>query len=151
MDIKRIIGVVEELAKPIVDSFGLELFDVEFVKENNEWFLRIFIDSEDGITIDDCTNVSRKLSDKLDELDPINVSYYLEVSSPGINRPLKTERDFERYIDHKIKVKLYEAVNGKKVLKGVLKSFSDGKLILACDDKEFEIDKNKIALANLDD
>ncbi|KRQ86987.1 Ribosome maturation factor RimP [Caloramator mitchellensis] len=151
MDNKKIIEIVEKLARPIAESFGLEVVDVQFVKENNEWFLRVFIDKEEGITIDDCTNVSRRLSDKLDEIDPISVSYYLEVSSPGINRPLKNDKDFKRFINHNIKIKLFEAINGKKVLKGLLEDYRDGKILLNVDGEKIEIERNKISLANLND
>ncbi|WDU84032.1 ribosome maturation factor RimP [Caloramator sp. Dgby_cultured_2] len=114
MNVKKIIEIVTNIARPIVEKFNLELVDVDFVKENNEWFLRVFIDKEGGITIDDCTNVSRILSDKLDEVDPISVSYYLEVSSPGINRPLKKEEDFIRFKGRKIKLKLFKEIDDKK-------------------------------------
>ncbi|MCX7903660.1 MAG: ribosome maturation factor RimP [Caloramator sp.] len=151
MNVKKIIEIVTNIAKPIVEQFNLELVDVEFIKENNEWFLRVFIDKEGGITIDDCTNVSRILSDKLDEVDPISVSYYLEVSSPGINRPLKKEEDFIRFKDRKIKIRLFKELEGKKIIKGVLLGIKDNKVIVNVKDKEIEIDFNNISSANLDE
>lgn len=151
MNVKKIVEIVTNIAKPIVEKFNLELVDVEFMKENNEWFLRVFIDKEGGITIDDCTNVSRILSDKLDEVDPISVSYYLEVSSPGINRPLKKEEDFIRFKDRKIKIKLFKEFEGKKIIKGILLGIKDNKVIVNVKDKEIEIDFNNISSANLDE
>lgn len=151
MNVKKIIEIVTNIAKPIVEKFNLELVDVDFVKENNEWFLRVFIDKEGGITIDDCTNVSRILSDKLDEVDPISVSYYLEVSSPGINRPLKKEEDFIRFKGRKIKLKLFKEIDDKKILKGILLGIKENKVIVNLKDKEIEIDFNNISSANLDE
>ncbi|CCJ33530.1 ribosome maturation factor RimP [Caloramator australicus] len=151
MNVKKIIEIVTNIARPIVEKFNLELVDVDFVKENNEWFLRVFIDKEGGITIDDCTNVSRILSDKLDEVDPISVSYYLEVSSPGINRPLKKEEDFIRFKGRKIKLKLFKEIDDKKILKGILLGIKENKVIVNLKDKEIEIDFNNISSANLDE
>ncbi|MDO6354086.1 ribosome maturation factor RimP [Caloramator sp. CAR-1] len=151
MNVKKIIEIVTNIARPIVEKFNLELVDVDFVKENNEWFLRVFIDKEGGITIDDCTNVSRILSDKLDEVDPISVSYYLEVSSPGINRPLKKEEDFIRFKGRKIKLKLFKEIDDKKIIKGILLGIKENKVIVNLKDKEIEIDFNNISSANLDE
>lgn len=151
MNVKKIIEIVTNIARPIVEKFNLELVDVDFVKENNEWFLRVFIDKEGGITIDDCTNVSRILSDKLDEADPISVSYYLEVSSPGINRPLKKEEDFIRFKGRKIKLKLFKEIDGKKTVRGILLGIKENKVVVNMKDKEIEIDFNNISSANLDE
>ena len=100
------------LLEPIVEANGLELVDLEFVKEGVNWYLRVYIDKDGGVNIDDCELVSRALEAKLDEKDPIEQAYILEVSSPGIDRPLKKEADFVKYQGEIIDVKLYTAVNG---------------------------------------
>ncbi|SEF45617.1 ribosome maturation factor RimP [Caloramator fervidus] len=151
MKVEKIVEIVYDIAKPIVESFNLELVDVEFVKENNEWFLRVFIDKKEGVTIDDCTNVSRVLSDKLDEIDPISVSYYLEVSSPGINRPLKSLKDYEKFKGRKVKIKLFEEIEDKKVIKGILNGIKDEKVLIKIKDNELEVDFKNITSANLDE
>ncbi|MBR4014608.1 MAG: ribosome maturation factor RimP [Anaerotignum sp.] len=106
--------------EPIVAENQLELVDVEFVKEGANWYLRVYIDKEGGVTIDDCEVVSRALEAKLDEADPIEQAYILEVSSPGIDRPLKKEADFVKYQGELIDVKLYKAQEGRKQFQGKL-------------------------------
>ncbi len=114
------------LLEPIVEEKGLDLVEVEFVKEGANWYLRIFIDKDGGVTIDDCEDVSRQLEVKLDETDPIEQAYILEVSSPGIDRPLKKDKDFEKYKGEVIDVKLYQAVDGTKQFQGKLLGLEDG-------------------------
>jgi ribosome maturation factor RimP len=92
----KVTEVVEELAQPIIQELELELVEIEFVKEGKNWFLRVYIDKENGVDIEDCGIVSERLSEKLDELDPITQNYFLEVSSPGAERPLKKAKDFEK-------------------------------------------------------
>ena len=104
----------EEYLTPIVEEYGFELVDVEYVKEGSNWYLRAFIDKPGGITINDLEGVSRKLSDLLDEEDFISDAYILEVSSPGLGRPLKKDRDFDRSIGEEIEVHLYRSLNGNK-------------------------------------
>jgi ribosome maturation factor RimP len=94
---KKIEDIAAEIALPIVEKYKFELVDVEYLKEGSNWYLRVFIDKEGGITIDDCQLVSEEISDELDKADPIKQSYFLEVSSPGIDRPLKKEKDFEKF------------------------------------------------------
>ena len=114
--------IVEQLASPIAENLGLFIYDVEFKKEGPDYFLRVFIDKEEGtISIDECEAVSRPLSDVLDEADPISESYYLEVSSPGIERKLKKQRDFDRFKDSLINIKFFAPFNGEKNLVCVLK------------------------------
>ncbi len=114
--------IVEQLASPIAENLGLFIYDVEFKKEGPDYFLRVFIDKEDGtISIDECEAVSRPLSDVLDEADPISESYYLEVSSPGIERKLKKQRDFDRFKDSCVNIKFFAPFNGEKNLVCVLK------------------------------
>lgn len=130
---KRVEDIVTEIAQPIVEALSYELVDVEFVKEGTNWCLRVFIDKPGGIGIDDCQAVSEKLSDKLDETDPIKQSYILEVSSPG-ERPLKKERDFERFKGEIVEVKLYMPLNGKKVFEGELIGLVDDKVEIKTDE-----------------
>ena len=118
----------EELLKPITEAHGFEVVDVEFVKEGGNRFLRAYIDKEGGITVDDCEIASRALSDKLDEEDFIEESYILEVSSPGLDRPLKKEADFVKFQGEIIDVKLYKAVNGSKQYQGKLLGLENGVL-----------------------
>jgi ribosome maturation factor RimP len=138
----KIEKTVEEIAIPIIDGLGYELVDVEFVMESKEWYLRVYIDKEEGISIDDCSIVSRALSDKLDEIDPIDYSYYLEVSSPGIERPLKKEQDFIRFAGQEIKINLYKSLEGKKSVVGTLKGLENNVIILECDGQEVKIDRD---------
>lgn len=123
---KKVTEVVEELALPILEELQLELVEVEYVKEGKSWFLRVYIDKETGVDIDDCGNVSEKLSEKLDEVDPIPQNYFLEVSSPGAERPLKKEKDFLNAIGKNVYIKTYEPILDEKEFEGILTSF-DGK------------------------
>ena len=116
------------LLEPIVEANNLELVDLEFVKEGVNWYLRVYIDKDGGVNIDDCELVSRALEAKLDEKDPIEQAYILEVSSPGIDRPLKKEADFVKYQGEIIDVKLYKAVNGSKQYQGKLLGLENGVL-----------------------
>lgn len=147
---EKVEDIVYKLAEPIADKNSCELVDVEFKKEGPDWFLRIFIDKEEGVTLDDCEIVSRALSDELDRVDPIVQSYYLEVSSPGINRPLKKDSDFERFIGEKIEVRLYRPRDGKKNFIGTLENFKDGIIYLKSDEEDIiQINKADTALVRL--
>ncbi|WML43739.1 ribosome maturation factor RimP [Neobacillus sp. PS3-40] len=119
----KVTEVVEGLTAPILTELGLELVEVEYVKEGKNWFLRVYIDKELGVDIEDCGVVSEKLSEKLDELDPIPHNYFLEVSSPGAERPLKKEKDFEKAIGKNVFVKTYEPIDGEKAFEGTLLNF----------------------------
>ncbi|WP_102271422.1 ribosome maturation factor RimP [Cytobacillus massiliigabonensis] len=119
---------VEELVTPILDELKLELVDIEYVKEGRDWFLRIFIDKETGVDIEECGLVSEQLSVKLDEVDPIPYNYFLEVSSPGAERPLKNEKDFEKAIGKNVFIKTYEPIDGEKTFEGILTQF-DGQIV----------------------
>jgi len=143
---KKIEEIVKELALPIVEKNSFELVDVEFVKEGPNWYLRVYIDKDGGIGIDDCQIVSEELSDKLDEVDPIKQSYFLEVSSPGLDRPLKTERDFERNKGKKVELKLYKPIEGKKLFEGELIGLIDNKIVIKKNDIEtLEFDREAVA------
>lgn len=114
----------EALLQPMVDERGFELVDVEYVKEGSNWYLRAFIDKPGGISIDDIEPISRELSEKLDQEDFISDAYILEVSSPGLGRPLKKDKDFVRSIGEKIEIHLYRAINKQKEFVGILKEFN---------------------------
>ncbi|ARU62501.1 ribosome maturation factor RimP [Tumebacillus avium] len=120
---RKVTEIVEELATPIVEGEGLELVDVEYKKEGANWFLRVFIDKPEGVDIDDCGRVSEKLSDMLDEVDPIPTSYFLEVSSPGAERPLKKPADYERAVGKHVYITTYEPIDGQKTFEGVLEAY----------------------------
>lgn len=149
----RVVDIVEELVTPIVDKEGLELVDIEYAKEGANWFLRVFIDKPGGVDIEDCSRVSEILSAKLDEVDPIPTSYFLEVSSPGAERPLKKPADFEKAIGKQVHITTYEPVGGKKEFDGELISY-DGQLLALVElqktvRKRYEIPVGKIASARL--
>lgn len=120
----KVTETVEELVTPIVDELNLELVDIEYVKEGKEWFLRVFIDKEQGVDIEECGLVSERLSEKLDELDPIPYNYFLEVSSPGAERPLKKEKDYKSAIGKNVLIKTYEPIDGEKTFEGKLTQFN---------------------------
>lgn len=145
-----LIKKIEELVEPITSELSYELYYVEYVKENGDFYLRIYIDkSEGGISLNDCEAVSRKVSDILDVEDPIEEAYYLEVSSPGINRGLYTEEHFKRFLGSKVLIKLNSAINGSKTVKGILKDANDESIVVK-GETEVEIPKDKIKCANLD-
>jgi ribosome maturation factor RimP len=142
----NVVSVVEKLAEPIVKNLNLELWDVEFVKEGASYFLRIFIDSEAGISIDDCEAVSRALDTVLDDADPIDKSYCLEVSSPGIERTLKKDSHFEKYLGKKIKTKLFRPdADGLKEFEGTLKSFENGAVQIETEEKTIIVKRSEAA------
>ena len=122
----KVTDVVAGLAQPFVEQAGCMLWDVEYVKEAGEWFLRVYIDKEGGVCIDDCEAVSRPLSDALDEADPIAGSYTFEVSSAGLDRPLKKPEHFEQSMGRQVDVKFYRPVDGRKERTGVLEGYENG-------------------------
>ncbi|WP_316568522.1 ribosome maturation factor RimP [Neobacillus sp. YIM B06451] len=149
----KVTEVVEELATPIVNDLGLELVDVEYVKEGRDWFLRLYIDKENGVDIEECGTVSERLSEKLDELDPIPHNYFLEVSSPGAERPLKKEKDFINSIGKNVFIKTYEPIDGEKSFEGTLLEY-DGQTVkleikVKTRKKTVEIPFEKVASARL--
>ena len=132
---KNIAGKVKELIEGTVNELGYVLWDVEYVKEGAEWFLRITLDSEDGININDCENVHMAISPMLDEADPIEGSYRLEVSSPGIERDLKNPMHYKACIGWDVEVRLFTAYEGRKVIKGILVGYDE-------ENSVFNIDEN---------
>ena len=127
---KNIAGVVSELIAPVADQLGYEIWDVEFLKEGTRRILRVTIDCEEGITIEDCEKMHRAIDPILDEADPIECAYYLEVSSPGIERELRTDRHIEACLGCRAEIRLYAPVDGTKVFSGTLASYEDGKVTL---------------------
>ncbi|WP_408614655.1 ribosome maturation factor RimP [Lutispora saccharofermentans] len=131
---------------PILNKYKFEFVDIEYKKEGGQWYLRLFIDKDGGITVDDCQLVSEALSDMLDEVDPIEHAYIFEVSSPGIERPLKTERDYKRNLNKELEIKFYEPYEGKKVIEAILVDFDEKKVILDYNGENIEIKKDIIAI-----
>lgn len=120
----KVTEVVEELVTPILNENELELVDIEYVKEGKNWFLRVYIDKDNGIDIEECGIVSERLSEKLDAMDPIPHNYFLEVSSPGAERPLKKEKDYQKSIGKNVFIKTYEPIDGEKAFEGVLTDYN---------------------------
>lgn len=151
MSKKSIIGCVEEIIESLVENTNYELVDVEYNREGSNNFLRVFVDKPGGITLDDCQDISKKISDELDEKDPIKQSYYLEVSSPGLDRPLKNDKDLKRNIGKEVDVKLYKAIDGRKLIQGSLLDFDKDKLKLQTEveNEMIDIPRDKIALIRL--
>ncbi|MCR1898109.1 ribosome maturation factor RimP [Irregularibacter muris] len=140
MSKRKVEDIVEELAHPMLSDYKFELVDIEFKKEGPSWYLRLYIDKPGGISIDDCQLVSEQLSDLLDETDPIEQSYYLEVSSPGIDRPLKKPEDYEKFKNHKIEIKLYAPFKGNKKFVGTLIGLENNHIILDTENQgQYEI------------
>ena len=125
---KKVTDITEEIVTPILSDMNLELVDIEFKKEGKNWFLRVFIDSESGVDIEDCGTVSERLSEKLDELDPIQQAYFLEVSSPGAERPLKKERDLYKAVGKNVFITTFEPIDGEKAFEGKLLDFDGSNL-----------------------
>lgn len=140
----------EELLEPIVAEAGFEFVDVEYVKEAGTWYLRAYIDKPGGITVDDCEVISRKFSDILDEKDYIEDSYIFEVSSPGLGRPLKKEKDFQRSLGEDVEIRTYRPIDGQKEFGGVLKAFDKNTVTIAYEEDEQQIfNRSEIALIRL--
>lgn len=140
---------VYDVAGPVLEDIGFELIDVEYLTMHGKWVLRLYIDKEDGVTIDNCVEVSRELGDLLDIKDIINHEYVLEVSSPGLNRPLRREKDFIRFIGEKIKCKTITPVEGQKNFSGLLKDFYENSIYIETEGKIVKLPFNDIDKANL--
>ena len=141
---------VEAFLLPLMEENNFELVDVEYVKEAGTWYLRAYIDKEGGIAVDDCEVISRRLSDWLDKEDFIDDSYILEVSSPGLGRPLKKEKDYKRSIGREVEVRLYKAIDRQKEFTGTLRAYDDKTVTLAMEDgSEAVFEKADIALIRL--
>ncbi|MBS3810247.1 MAG: ribosome maturation factor RimP [Halanaerobiales bacterium] len=149
----KMINQLKKIIKPIVKLNDLDLVDIEYIKEGQNWILRIFVENEQSeLTIDQLSNLSRLISQKLDEVDPIEKKYFLEVSSPGLERPLKKIKDYERFSGESIKISTYRKINGTKVFIGKLVGIDKNQVVtinLKDTDKKMEIDYSDIARANL--
>ena len=145
----KITDKVTELARPVVEEEGCSLWDVEYVREAGSWFLRVFIDKDGGVGIDDCERISRRLDPILDEADPIPDSYVFEVGSAGAERELKRPGDFEQFMGSEVEVRLYQPVNGCKVYVGVLAGYDNGRVTVTAGKNEVSFDKSQIALVKL--
>lgn len=141
----RIEQIAETLLQPIIEKFNVELVDVEYVKEMGHFYLRVYIDKEGGVTINDCEDVSRAFDVVMDEQDPIQDAYILEVSSPGLDRPLKKDKDYQRSIGKEVEFKLYKALDGKKEFMGVLKSYTKDNVVIEIDGSETTFERSAIA------
>lgn len=139
----------EKLLAPIVEANGFELVDVEYVKEVGEWYLRGYIDKPGGITVNDCELVSRAFSDKLDEHDFIEDSYIMEISSPGLDRPLKKDKDFERNMGKMVELRTYRPIEKQKEFCGVLAAYDGNSVTIEEDGESRTFDKKEIALIRL--
>ncbi|OPJ61807.1 ribosome maturation factor RimP [Clostridium oryzae] len=141
---------INELIKPIVDNLGYELYYIEFVKEDGENYLRVYIDNNDGISLDDCAKVSRPISDMLDVEDPIEESYYLEVSSPGMFRTLYTEEHMKKYTGYPVVVRLKPEAQGRKKISGILDGFDETDIYIKEENSIIKIDRKKIRKISLE-
>lgn len=135
---------VESLIGPRIESFGYRLYDVEFVKEGKDFYLRVYIDKDSGISLEDCEAVSNGINEVLDEADYIKEQYFLEVSSPGVERVLKKDRHLKENIGNKVQVKLFKPLAGKKVFEGLLESFSDENICIKVESQILEIERSNI-------
>lgn len=144
----RIETLVETLVAEIIQDDAIELVDVEYVREK-DWYLRVYLDKPDGIELEDCQWVSEKLAEKLDEMDPIPDSYYLEVSSPGLDRELRKDRDFVRYQGEKVELHTYAPFNGAKDFVGILRGLREKIITLEIDGKPCEFPQDKVAKVRL--
>lgn len=146
----RVEKIAESLAIPIIEEYEFELVDLEYKKEGTNWYLRVYIDKPGGITLDDCQKVSELLGKELDREDPIKGNYFLEVSSPGLDRPLKKQRDFDRFKGELVEVKLYRALDGKKVIEGELVGLENNIIKLNVDKVGLvELPKDEVAITRL--
>ena len=139
----------EALVAPIVKKYGFELVDVEYVKEGGNFYLRAYVDKPGGITVEDCETVSREFSDKLDEADFIDEAYIMEVSSPGLGRPLKKEKDFKRSMGEEVEIRTYRPINREKEFYGILTAYDENSVTIDCEGEEKIFQKADIALIRL--
>ncbi len=147
---RRVTEEVKELARPLVTALGMELIDVEYVRGPSGMVLRLTIDKDGGVSLDDCVEVSHVVGDMLDVHDPVPGAYNLEVTSPGINRPLKRAEDFERFAGEKAYVETISPVEDRRRFRGILRGCKDGRVVMECHDGVHEIPRDKIKKARLD-
>jgi ribosome maturation factor RimP len=138
-----------ELLSPIIEANGFELVEVEFVMERGHWILRLYVDREGGVNLDDCVQLSEEIGHILDVEDYVDRSYNLEVSSPGLNRPLRKEKDFQAHVGKRVKIVMKEPVEGRRNFKGILKGISDGQISLEADGEVFTLALSGVKKANV--
>lgn len=143
----KIEELIAQIVEPIIEKNGHELVDVEYIKEGQELFLRIFIDKDDGVTLDDCELISKAVEKILDAEDPINQAYHLEISSPGLERPLKKTKDFEKFLKSTIEVKTFSPIDGRKKFKGRLEEVNNDLITIITTNGEIVIPRDKISKA----
>ncbi len=149
---KNTVSLVWEMAEPLAKELGLKIWDVRFLKEGADWYLRIFIDKEGGVSIDDCVDMTHAINKPLDESDPIEQAYFLEVSSPGVERELVREEHFTAYVGEKIKVKMIRPVEGKREFSGILEDYNDGNITIRMSDESgFTFTKKEASWIKADD
>lgn len=145
----KIAQKVYDLALPVARAQGLDIWDVEYLKEAGQWFLRVYIDKAEGVSINDCETFSRAMDPILDEADPIEGSYVFEVSSAGAERELKRPSDFERFLGSSVEVKLYKGVDGRKLFTGILKRCEEGRVTIEAAGAELSFEKDQVAQVRL--
>lgn len=145
----KVTDLVASFAKPIVEEHGCTLWDVEYVREGSEYFLRLYLDKEGGVDINDCETISRAIDPILDEKDPIQGSYHFEVCSAGLERALKRPGDFERFLGSAVTVKLYRPRNGLKEIPGILRGYEDGAVTVEAGKETITFEKSEVALVRL--
>lgn len=145
----KITDAVYKLAQPVVEQEGCSLWDVEYLREAGTWYLRIYIDKDGGVSIDDCERISRRLDPMLDEADPIPESYVFEVGSAGAERELKRPSDFEQFMGSKVEVKLYQPVEGSKAFVGTLSGYENGDVLINIAGTEKRFESQKVAQVRL--
>ena len=149
MKIDALVNEIYEMVNPIAEELNYDIYHIEYVKENGELYLRIYIEKDGGITLSDCEALSRRVSDLMDEKDPIKDPYFLEVSSPGLNRTLFTEEHYKRFIGREVMVKFTKSVDGKKNIKGILKEVNEESIVVEAD-QLINIPKDKIKSVNIE-
>ena len=146
------VKTVWDIVEPFAEELGLKIWDVRFLKEGSSWYLRIFIDKDGGVSIDDCVDLTHAINKPLDEADPIEQAYFLEVSSPGVERDLVRDEHFTAYIGEKIKVKMIRPVEGKREFSGILADYSDGNITISLGDEGgFTFTKKEASWIKVDD
>ncbi len=149
MNKKELMKKLNAMCDELSQSLNYDLVDVEYVKEFGSYYLRVYIDKEGGITLDDCQNMSELLSERLDKEDPIETAYYLEVSSPGLDRPLKTDKDLKRSLGKDIEISLYKPLDNRKKYEGKLMDFTEEKIVIEVNENLIEIPKDAISVIKL--
>ena len=149
MKIDALVNEIYEMVNPIAEELNYDIYHIEYVKENGEFYLRIYIEKDGGITLSDCEALSRRVSDLMDENDPIKDAYFLEVSSPGLNRTLFTENHYKRFIGREVMVRFTKSIDGKKNVKGILKEVNDDSIVVEAENL-INIPKDKIKSANIE-